>query len=72
MALPPGGLLLDEATLVNSPLRPYVRMVASLIEGRNVGREELVAALRKRVRQHHIGRRPRREYVLGYLNQHPP
>jgi hypothetical protein len=47
-------------------------MVASLIERRTIRREELLAALRKRMRQHSIGRRPRREYVLQYLNQHPP
>jgi hypothetical protein len=72
LALPLEGLLLDEATLVNSRILPYVRMIASVIEGRTIGRDELIAALRKRMRQHSIGRRPRREYVLCYLNQHPP
>jgi len=66
------GLLVDEATLVNSRILPYVLMVASVIERRTIHREELLAALRKSVRQRSIGRRPRREYVLRYLNQHPP
>ncbi len=66
------GLLLDEVTLVNSRILPYVRMVASVIEGRTISRMELITALRKRMRQHSIGRRPHREYVLCYLNQHPP
>jgi len=66
------GLLLDEPTLLNSRVLPYVLMVASVIEGRTIHREELLAALRKRVRQRSIGRRPRREYVLRYLHQHPP
>ncbi len=66
------GFVLDEPTLVNSRILPYVRMIASVIEGRTIGRDELIAALRKRMRQHSIGRRPRREYVLCYLNQHPP
>ena len=70
VALPPDGFVLNEATLVNSPLIPYVRMVASVIERRTISREELVAALLKSMRQHRIGRRPRREYVLDYLNQH--
>jgi len=70
--LPLEGLLLDEPTLVNSPVLPYVRMLASLLEGRPVGREELLAWLRKRMRPRSIGRRARREYVLAYLNQRPP
>ena len=66
------GLLLDEPTLRNSRVLPYVLMVASVIEGRTIHREELVAALRKTMRQRSIGRRPRREYVLRFLHQHPP
>ena len=72
LGLPLEGLLLDEPTLVNSRILPYVQMVASVIEGRMIGRDELIAALRKRMRQRSIGRRPRREYILCYLNQHPP
>ncbi len=72
VALPLEGLLLDEPTLVNSRILPYVRMVASVIEGRTISHDELVAALRKRMRQRSIARLPHREYVLRYLNQHPP
>jgi hypothetical protein len=71
-ALPLEGLLLDEPTLVNSRVLPYARMVASVIERRTISRDELIAALRNRMRQHRIGRQPHREYVLYYLNQHPP
>jgi hypothetical protein len=70
--LPLEGLLLDEPTLVNSRILPYVLMVASVIEGRTIGRDELVGALRKSMRQRSIGHQARREYVLRYLNQHPP
>jgi hypothetical protein len=66
------GLVLDESTLVNSPVLPYVRMVASLLEGRTIRCEELIAALCNSLRQRSIGRLPRREYVLRYLNGHPP
>lgn len=66
------GFVLDEPTLVNSCVLPYVRMVASVLEGRTIHREELIAALRKRMRRRSIGRLPHREYVLRYLNQHPP
>jgi len=66
------GLRLDESILMNSPLLPYVRMVASLIEGRSIGLVELVEALRKAMRQHSIANRRRIDYVLGFLHQHPP
>ena len=72
VTLPLAGFVLDESTLVNSLILPYVRMVASLLEGRTIRREELIAALRKRMRQRSIARAPHREYVLRYLNQHPP
>jgi len=62
---------LDEVLLVNSPL-PYLAMVASLLEGRTIGREELLQRLRKKMRQRSFDRLPRREYVLRFLNQHPP
>jgi len=71
-ALPPEHLLLDETTLVNSRILPYVLMVASLIERRTIGRDELIAALRTSLRQRSFDRRPRREYVLCYLHEHPP
>ena len=66
------GLLLDEATVWNSPVLPHVLMVASVIEGRTIHRAELLAALRNTMRQRSIGRWPRREYVVRYLNHHPP
>ena len=66
------GFVLGEPTLVNSRILPYVRMVASVLEGRTISREELLAALRKSMRQRSIDRRPRREYVLRFLKQHPP
>jgi hypothetical protein len=72
LALQLEGFVLDEPTLVNSRILPYVRMIASLLEGRAISREELLAALRKRMRQRSMGRAPRREYVLRYLHQHPP
>jgi hypothetical protein len=72
VTLPLDGFVLDESTLVNSLILPYVRMVASLLEGRTIRREELIAALRKRMRQRSIARAPHREYVLRYLSQHPP
>jgi len=72
LTLPLEGFVLDERALVNSHILPYVQMVASLLEHRTISREELLAALRKSMRQCSIDRLPRREYVLRYLNQHPP
>jgi hypothetical protein len=64
--------VLDERALVNSCILPYVRMVASVLERRTISREELIAALLRSMRQRSIARAARREYVLRYLNQHPP
>jgi hypothetical protein len=64
--------VLDEATLVNSPVLPYLLLIVHLLDGGRLTRDELLAALRQSMRQRSIGRRPRREYVLDYLNQHPP
>lgn len=63
---------LDEATLVNSPLLPYMTMIASLIEHREIRCEELLQALLRSMRQRSFDRLPRREYVLRFLDQHPP
>lgn len=66
------GFTLDEVTLVNSPMLPYLTMVASLIEGRVIRCEELVQALLRSMRQRRFDRMLRREYVLHFLEQHPP
>jgi hypothetical protein len=66
------GFALDEATLVNSSMLPYLAMVASIIEGRAISPEGLLHVLRKSMRQRSFDRLPRREYALRFLNQHPP
>ena len=66
------GFVLDDSTLVNSHILPYVLIVASILERRTIRREELIAALRTSMRQRSIDLRPRREYVLRLLKQHPP
>jgi hypothetical protein len=65
-------VVLDERTVVKSPILPYVLMVASVLEGRIISRQELLSALLARMRQRSINDRPRRDYVVGYLSQHPP
>lgn len=66
------GFTLDEATLVNSAMLPYLAMVASVLEGRAIGAAELLHVLRASMRQRSFDRLPRREYALRFLNQHPP
>jgi hypothetical protein len=66
------GFTLDEATLVSSPMLPYLAMVASVLERRTISREGLLRVLRAGMRQRSFDRLPRREYVLRVLNQHPP
>ena len=66
------GFTLDDATLVNSPLLPYLTMVATVLEGRVISRQELLQALLRSMRQRSFDRLPRREYALHFLNQHPP
>ena len=67
-----GSVLLDESGLPESPMLPYVRMVASLIEGIPIGLKQMIAFLRQAMRQHSIAKRSRGDYVLHVLNQHPP
>jgi hypothetical protein len=66
------GFRLDEATLVKSSMLSYVAMVASILEGRTIGRRQLLHILRRSMRQRSFDRQPRREYVLRFLDQHPP
>ncbi len=66
------GFTLDEATLLNSSMLPYLAMVASVIEARTIGPEELLHVLRRSMRQRSFDRLPRREYILRFLSQHPP
>jgi hypothetical protein len=70
------GVLITDTALASSHVLPYLAMAASFFERRIVSREELIAALWKRIRQsmrqRSIGHRTRHEYILRYLNQHPP
>lgn len=66
------GVVLDESSLLNSRMLPYVRMVVRLIEGIAVSGQEIVGLLRQAMRQHSIAYRRRSDYVLRFLQQHPP
>jgi hypothetical protein len=66
------GVVLDEPSLLASPMLSYARMVVSLVEGVAFSLAELVGLLRRALRQHSIGRRRRTDYVLHVLHQRPP
>lgn len=66
------GVLLDEPSLLTSPMLPYARMVVSLVEGVPFSLAELISLLRRTLRQHSIARRRRTDYVLHVLHQRPP
>lgn len=66
------GVVLDESSVVNSRMLPYVRMVVSLIERIRLSCRELVRLLRQVLRQHTLAFRRRTDYVLRFLHQHPP
>jgi hypothetical protein len=67
-----GGVVLDGASVVNSPILPYVRMVVSVIAGERISKEELFAGLLKIVSQRSIDQRANTRYVSRFLDQHPP
>jgi hypothetical protein len=50
----------------------HVRMVTSLIEGREVSLEEIKEMLKKKERQRSLTRRRRVEYIVDHLNKDPP
>ncbi len=66
------GVVLDESSLLSSPMLPYVRMVVGLIEGVELTCGDVVEVLRRSMRQRSIGASHRADYLLGFLHQHPP
>lgn len=72
VALRLDGVVLDESAVAASPMLPYVRMMVRLIEGIELSCREVLHVLLRSMRQHSIGARRRIDYVLGFLNKHPP
>jgi hypothetical protein len=72
VASPLGKVVLDESSLANSPILPYVRMVVSLIEGVRFTCREVLDLLRQALRQHRFGVGHRSDYLRGFLHPHPP
>jgi hypothetical protein len=66
------GVVLTESSLATSPMLPYVRMVVNLVEGVELSCGEVLHLLRRTMRQHSIQVRRRIDYILDYVNEHPP
>jgi hypothetical protein len=64
--------LLREAVEFDPRMVGYVAMVASLIEGRRVGKPEMLQRLLRAMRQHSMARRRRMDYVVAQLEKHGP
>jgi hypothetical protein len=56
---------------VASSMVRYIRAVVSLIEGRSVGRDEVLEMLERTERQHSLARERRTEYVLRRFEEEP-
>jgi hypothetical protein len=67
-----GGVVLDGASVVNSSILPYVRMVVSLIVGKSISKKGLFAKLLKIVSQRSIDGQTTTRYVSRSFDQHPP
>jgi hypothetical protein len=66
------GIVLTGQIITESGTLAYLTMVIGLIEGEKISRSDLVAYLLERLRQHSMAHRSRRDYVRGFLQQHPP
>ena len=66
------GVILDESSVVQSPLLPYIRTLIWMIDGIRLSHVEVAEWLRQVQRQRSMAYRPRRDYVLRFLHQHPP
>lgn len=54
------------------PVVEHVRVVVSLIEGRQVSREEILEMLAKVLRQQGLGRRRKIDHAVSWLHENPP
>lgn len=56
----------------NLRLVEYVRMVASLIEGRRISRAQVLRMLARKLRQHTLCRRRQIDQTVAWLQEEPP
>lgn len=73
VATPPASPFSQESPLPwPETILDYVRVMASVIEGRRVGFLEIVEMLRRTLRQHRMVRRRRIDQSVAWLNEQPP
>ena len=56
----------------NPQMVEYVRMVASLIEGRRISRGQVLRMLARKLRQHTLCRRRQIDQTVAWLQEEPP
>jgi len=56
----------------NPQIMEYVRMLASLIEGRRVSRGQVLRMLARKLRQHTLCRRRKIDQTVAWLHEEPP
>lgn len=66
------GVTLQPADIEKSSALSYLRMLLRVIDQVSVSHQELVEILLLSMRQRSMVRRPRRDYVVSFLNSHPP
>ena len=66
------GVVLDESSIIDSPMLPYIRTLIWILDGIRLNHVEVVQWLRRVLRQRSMVYRSRRDYVLRFLHQHPP
>jgi len=66
------GVTLQPADIEKSSALSYLRMLLRVIDQVSVSQQELVEILLLSMRQRSMVRRPRRDYVVSFLNSHPP
>ena len=72
VAISVAGVTLDEDDVKSSSALSYVRMLLRILEELPLRQNELVEWLLQCLRSRSIGRRNRKTYALGFLNEHPP
>ncbi len=66
------GVVLDESSVVDSPMLPYIRTLIWMIDGPRLSQIAVVQWLLQVLRQRCMAYRLWREYVLSFLHEHPP
>jgi hypothetical protein len=67
-----GRSIANDDSQFDAGMVTYVQLVTSLIEGRQVSRDEILQMLRRVMRQHRLNTERRIDYSLRHLKENPP